>query len=76
MQVKLIFIAPKIILLIIFFLYYFNNLYINEKIKNIQIIVFNHIQYQDKSKQNILSHRVLQYNAKNYEILTSNFSYD
>jgi hypothetical protein len=70
MLVKIVFIAPKIILLIIFLLYYFNNSFKNEKIKIIQINLFNHIQYPDKSKQNIFSHRILQSNG------TSNSLYD
>jgi hypothetical protein len=81
MLVKIVFIAPKIILLIIFLLYYFNNSYKNEKIKNIQINAFNYILYPDKLRQNIFSQRVLQSNAtsnslndnekkyNNYEIL-------
>lgn len=70
MLVKIVFIAPKIILLIIFLLYYFNNSYKNEKINNIQINAFNHIPYLDKLKQNIFSQRELQSNA------TSNSLYD
>ena len=63
MLVKIVFITPKIILLIIFLLYYFNNSYKNEKIKYIQINVFSHIPYLDKLKQRIFSQRDLQSNA-------------
>jgi hypothetical protein len=76
MLVKIIFILSKIILLIIFFSYYFNNLYKNEKSKNIQINALNHIQHPDKPKQNIFSQRILQFNEKNFEIITTNSSYD
>lgn len=76
MQVKILLIAAKIILLIIFFSYYFKYLFKNEIIKNIQINIFNHIQYLDKSKQNIFSYRVLQSNSKNYENMSPNSSYD
>ena len=75
MLVKILLIAPKIILLIIFFSYYFKYLFKNENTKNIQINILNYIQYLDKSKQNIFSYRVLQSNEKNYENISPNSSY-
>jgi len=39
-------------------------------------IAFSHIQYPDKSKQNIFSNRILQSNVKSKEIITPNSSYN
>ena len=75
MLVKIIIISSKFILLIIFFSCYFNKPYKNENIKNLNFNVFNPIQYSDKSKQNIFSHRALNQNAKSYENINSITSY-